>query len=119
MSYIFLERMMKLKNLIALADRKAEVSTELYFEDTNNQLTQDKISVPIYHYNGWCLGQLIFSRVGDSTTFALTGMNEPAVIIAQKMSLQGVLSHKKTKMRKVKLYKSLIHFLAKSSSLWR
>lgn len=110
---------MKLKNLIALADRKAEVSTELYFEDTNNQLTQDKISVPIYHYNGWCLGQLIFSRVGDSTTFALTGMNEPAVIIAQKMSLQGVLSHKKTKMRKVKLYKSLIHFLAKSSSLWR
>lgn len=60
---------MKLKNLIALADRKAEVSTELYFEDTNNQLTQDKISVPIYHYNGWCLEQLIFFKSGRQHNF--------------------------------------------------
>lgn len=94
----------KLNNLIVLADRKADGSTELFFDDKKQQITQDKVSVTLYHHNGTALGQLIFERI-EGNTFGVVDIKSVGVMVAEKISLNGVLFSPKQalKVHKAKL----------------
>lgn len=94
----------KLSNLVALSNRKADGSTELFFDDKKQQITQDKVSVTLYHHNGTALGQLIFERI-EGDTFGVVDIKSVGVMVAEKTSLNGVLFSPKQalKVQKAKL----------------
>lgn len=88
---ILVDFTMKLDNLIFLANRKADIGTELYWEDNKGQMQTDEFTVPIYRYDGTLIGYWLFKRACKKSfeLYQLLPPNSDSRPI--EVSLQGVL----------------------------